>query len=88
MAGPINIVFVTDQWNILGDHKKVSDFTNGGRMARSEETCSECGTSFAQHGFISSLNEGVIVCPGNWIISDTAGRVYGIGKDMGQVNEF
>ena len=38
--------------------------------------CSACGETFHVHGWIDTLEDGHIVCPGDWIITGVAGERY------------
>jgi hypothetical protein len=39
-------------------------------------TCAHCGQVDYHHGWISTLEGGHIVCPGDWIITGVAGEMY------------
>jgi hypothetical protein len=41
-----------------------------------EKLCKHCGIRMHEHGWIDTLEGGHIVCPGDWIITGTAGEHY------------
>lgn len=47
-----------------------------------ESSCSECGLSMNQHGWIDTLEGGHIVCPGDWIITGVQGEYYPCKPDI------
>lgn len=44
--------------------------------------CQHCGTFMDVHGWISTLEGGHIVCPGDWIITGVKGEHYPCKPDI------
>jgi hypothetical protein len=44
--------------------------------------CKQCGESFLDHGWIETLEGGLIVCPGDWIITGVKGEKYPCKPDI------
>ena len=49
---------------------------------RNDELCTRCGKSDLAHGWISTLEGGQIVCPGDWIITGIKGEHYACKPDI------
>ncbi len=44
--------------------------------------CSHCGSHYTEHGWISTLEGGHIVCSGDWIITGVSGEQYPCKPDI------
>lgn len=44
--------------------------------------CEHCGRTMHWHGWIDTLEGGHIVCPGDWVITGTAGERYPCKPDI------
>jgi len=44
--------------------------------------CDHCGSKMHVHGWIDTLEDGHIVCPGDWIITGVKGEFYPIKNDI------
>lgn len=51
-------------------------------MIDGQKTCPLCSNIFHNHGFIDTLEGGHIVCPGDYIITGTAGKKYPCKPDI------
>lgn len=49
---------------------------------RINSCCKICGQEISVHGFISTLEGGHIVCPGDWIITGVKGERYPYKPDI------
>lgn len=47
-----------------------------------ELKCSICGNKYHDHGWIDTLEDGHIVCPGDWIITGVKGEHYPCKPDI------
>lgn len=65
------VVVDATQWNKFGDHGKVDLFRDDTR-----DKCQYCKRIYGEHGWISTLEGGHIVCPGDWVITGIAGEHY------------
>lgn len=41
-----------------------------------DRLCEHCGARMHDHGWIDTLEDGHVVCPGDWIITGVAGERY------------
>lgn len=41
-----------------------------------DRECAHCGHTMREHGWVETLEGGHIVCPGDWIVTGTAGERY------------
>jgi len=48
----------------------------------SEQSCSKCGNTMHNHGWVDTLEDGHNVCPSDWIITGVAGEVYPCKPDI------
>lgn len=44
--------------------------------------CKHCNKETIKHGWISTLEGGHIVCPGDWIITGISGEMYSCKPDI------
>jgi len=44
--------------------------------------CEQCGRLMEAHGWIDTLEDGHVVCPGDWIITGVAGEEYPCKPDI------
>lgn len=59
-------------------------FLSEGRVVRyfrrpdvpGEKICQHCGVQMHDHGWIDTTEGDSVVCPGDWIITGTAGELY------------
>lgn len=58
----------------LGDGNVVKRYRNQGMTDLL--ICKHCANRMTDHGWISTLEGGHIVCPGDWIIKGIAGEFY------------
>lgn len=71
------VVVEATQWFKHGDHLEVRDVDILG-----EGLCKYCGKQSDQHGWITTLEGGHIVCPGDWIITGVHGEHYQCKPDI------
>jgi len=45
-------------------------------------TCPGCGSQMHNHGWIETLEDGYIVCPGDWVITGVKGERYPCKPDI------
>ena len=50
--------------------------------SRSLDVCQYCNLAYKEHGWMKTLRNSRIVCPGDWIITDTAGEHYPCKPDI------
>jgi len=46
------------------------------------DECAHCGNVMADHGWIDTLEGGLVVCPGDWIITGVVGERYPCKPDI------
>ena len=91
------LVIEAEQWFKNGDHSEdypqrmmpAVDWCEGlvVRYYRSPEVpgsspCGYCSGDLHNHGWIDTLEGGHIVCPGDWVITGTAGERYPCKPDI------
>ncbi len=71
------VVFAV-QWMGLGqEYSKVEKYND------IQYPCDLCGELFCDHGIMRSESAGqIVVCPGDWIITETSGEVYTCKPDI------
>lgn len=81
------VVIEADRWFQNGDHPE--DNHKKGTIKEGEvvryyrhpensgkNVCKYCGYIMHDHGWIDTLEDGHVVCPGDWIIKDIKGEFY------------
>lgn len=63
------------RWQKDGDHKAVT-LAGGGASSRAAMKCSECGYTMGRHGYVDVLGKKVMVCPGDYIVTQPTGDYY------------
>lgn len=68
------------QWWKNGDHPGDGPAGQEGKVVGyyvpGEQKCPQCKRSWGDHGWVSTLEGGYCVCPGDWIITGVAGERY------------
>lgn len=72
------VVIEAQQWFQLKDHAEVSQWHGENPFG----PCPHCGQDDDAHGFISTLEGGHVVCPGDWIITGVKGEHYPCKPDI------
>jgi hypothetical protein len=76
------VVIEAEQWFKIGDYSQAirhfADPQNQTLEGKhfSSQLCEHCKKSRGEHGWITTLEGGHIVCPGDWIITGVAGEKY------------
>ena len=80
------IVVDAERWFNNGDHSGDGPVENEGLVVRrfrrpvqllaGDRSCEHCGKEMKQHGWIDTLEDGHVVCPGDWIITGVEGEKY------------
>ena len=92
------VVIEAHQWFKNGDHPQDECFTvhtekSGSGMSEGkivshyrteigQDVCQQCGWIMQDHGWINTLEDGHIVCPGDWIIKGVKGERYPCKPDI------
>ena len=82
------VVVEAVQWHKMGDHLKVVQVTQNilqnvlGLLLDDAHVCEHCGKKMLRHGLLNTLEGGHVVCPGDWIITGTAGEQYPCKPDI------
>jgi hypothetical protein len=77
------VIIKAEQWfnnsTILEAHIQpyVGKYAEGG-----EKVCKHCQKPMHKHGWIETLEEGHIVCPGDWIVKGIKGEFYPVKPDI------
>ena len=74
------VVIEATQWFKNGDHPVVRYSRRPD--VRGDLLCRECGNAMHVHGLINMLVCGLIVCPGDWIITGVKGETYPCKPDI------
>ena len=71
------------QWFKNGDHPDDGDKGEGKivryfnhPVIKDNTACGKCGNWMKEHGWIDTLHNGQIICPGDWIITDEQGNYF------------
>lgn len=72
------IVIEAEQWFKDGDHSEVESLKDSGHIG----SCKHCGCVMKSHGWIDTLEDGHIVCPGDLIITGIKGEHYPCKPDI------
>ena len=75
------VVIEADRWFKNGDHQKVVSYDTVAK----DTMCKNCSHDLIDHGWISTLEGGHIVCPGDWIITGVKGEQYPCKPDIFRV---
>lgn len=73
------VVIEATRWWSLGDHKEVIQYEYPLNVVSesvgipNDYKCDICKRSYAEHGWMNTLEGASIVCPGDWIITDKNG---------------
>jgi len=73
------VVIEAQQWFKEGDHEEVTMYPPNDDPA---DNCEYCEMWMGDHGRISTLEGGHIVCPGDWIIKSVKGEYYPCKPDI------
>lgn len=90
------VVIEATQWFKNGDHPDDNvgpidkKFTVEGNVVRyyrnaadeGERKCQHCGARMHEHGWVDTLEGGLSVCPGDWIITGVKGERYPCKPDI------
>ena len=85
------IIVEAHQWFENGDHPEDGDPTMEGKVVRyfrlprpsaGPTICIVCNELHHEHGWIDTLEGGLIVCPGDWIITGVHGERYPCKPDI------
>ncbi len=68
------------QWLRHGDHPEVKRYPDSSPVINKALCC--CKRITADHGWVSTLEGGHIVCPKDWIIRGVAGEYYPCKPDI------
>ena len=74
------VVIHARPWFKDGDHPDVRDYRRTNDDHR--KLCKKCSNRIHSHGWVSTLEGGHIVCPGDWIITGVQGEVYPCKPDI------
>jgi hypothetical protein len=69
------------QWGKLGDHEAVQSYTFVTHVPY-EDRCEVCAHKNKYHGWISTLEAGHRVCPGDWIVRGIDGELWPVKHDI------
>lgn len=77
------VVIEATQWFKMGDHADVEQYETPASF-RSDPLCGNksCGQPRVVHGWVTTLEGGHIVCPGDWIITGVKGESYPCKPDI------
>jgi len=67
-------VFDAGKGPFLGEGKVVRYYRTPELDGQNE--CQYCGRTMHDHGWIDAGEDGLIVCPGDWIVTDPPGNYY------------
>ena len=84
------IVVEASQWFVNNDHPADGIFSLEGEVVRfyrnpdlnDKTKCIHCKEPFHAHGWIDTLEDGHIVCPGDWIVTGVKGEHYPVKPDI------
>jgi hypothetical protein len=84
------LVVEAHRWYKNGDHPDDGPADREGEVVRrfrhpnisADTSCGWCGRQMHDHGWIDTLEGGLIVCPGDWIITGAAGERYPVKPDI------
>lgn len=73
-----------DMFDYLDEHGNVFTRPGEGKVVRyyrnpqvlDSQACGYCGRAMLRHGWIDTLEGGHVVCPGDWVVTGTAGEKY------------
>lgn len=68
------------QWFKVGDHPDVGQYDH--MFSDPFKKCAECGHRLRNHGGVKTLEGGMRVCPGDWIITGVKGEHYPCKPDI------
>lgn len=81
---------VASLWNRNGDHPDDGPDCCEGKVVRyyrnpsvlGDRECERCGMNYRDHGWIDDPTGGHTVCPGDWIVTDRAGRYFPVAPSV------
>lgn len=84
------VVIEAHRWWQNGDHPQDGPADREGEIVRyylspdvpGDATCSKCGHTYHEHGWIDTLEGGHVVCVGDWIITGVQGERYPCKPDI------
>lgn len=74
------IVIEAGQWFMDGNNAQVQPYSRPDKS--SSLPCEHCEKPLRIHGWITTLEGGHIVCPGDWIIRGVKGEFYPCKEDV------
>lgn len=69
------VVIEATQWFKNGDHPAVR-IDHHAIKELGDRSCNTCGKLIGDHGYVSTLEGGHLVCVGDWIITGVKGEHY------------
>lgn len=76
------VVVEATQWNRYGDHPEVRSAEDPAGSVGPRRKLSCCQHEVREHGAVTTLEGGFLVCPGDWIIMGVKGEYYPCKPDI------
>ncbi len=76
------VVIEAIQWKGHNRFTVIPEVKEYDPYAENDETCRICHKNMKDHGWISTLEGGHIVCPNDWIITGVQGEKYPCKPDI------
>ena len=84
------VIIEATQWFVNGDHPLDGDQRTDGCVVQryqapegsGDQPCRHCGNMLRVHGWVTTLEGGHIVCPGDYIITGVNGEHYPCKPDI------
>jgi len=73
------VIIQATQWFADGDHPQVSKSKH---LEHPLPDCRHCLSTKSSHGWVQTLEGGLAVCPGDWIIMGIKGEFYPCKPDI------
>lgn len=71
------VIIEAELWSHIGDHPEVTK-----KYSPETDICRHCSKDMKLHGWITTLEGGHIVCPGDYIIKGIKGEFYPCKPDI------
>ena len=76
------VIIEAERWFRLGDVPEAPIKSWDNSFDKGRLRCPLCGSFYAEHGLIPTLEGEHIICPGDWVVKGVKGEFYPVKPDI------